>query len=74
METTDHNLGKVLCAAVQKDTLAAVFKKDDDEVIVHSEGFPENFVVDINDLEMKISEKGSSTALVRGILAGIEEH
>jgi len=71
---TDHNLGKVLCAAVQKDTLAAVFKRDDDKVIVHSEGFPENFVVDINDLEMKISEKGSSTALVRGILAGIEEH
>lgn len=69
---TDHNLGKVLCAAVQKDTLAAASKRDDGIVVVNSEGFDSKFSVHTNDLDPKGDEQGTTHALIRGVLAGIE--
>jgi len=69
---TDHNLGKVLCAAVQNDTLAAVQPRDDGKVIIRSEGFSETFSVDISDLSPRSNEVGKTGALIRGVLVGIE--
>lgn len=68
---TDHNHGKVLCAAVQNDTLAAVVPRDDGKVCLESEGFGERFELSIADLEPRASERGTSTALIRGVLAGL---
>ncbi|MBC8190913.1 MAG: galactokinase [Candidatus Marinimicrobia bacterium] len=70
---TDHNLGKVLCAAVQNDTLAAVSKRVDGKVVINSEGFGKQFVVDIRELKPNPGEMGETTALIRGVLAGISE-
>ncbi|MFC1484547.1 galactokinase [Candidatus Neomarinimicrobiota bacterium] len=70
---TDHNHGKVLCAAVQNDTLAAVVSRDDGRICIRSEGFEGQFELDIADLELRASEKGTSTALIRGVLAGLDE-
>ena len=63
---TDHNLGMVIAGTINLDTIAAVSRRDDNKVIVNSEGFPE-VVVDINDLEVKEEEKNTTHALLRGI-------
>ena len=70
---TDHNLGVVLCAAVQKDMLAAVSKRVDNKVVIRSDGYSEIFEMDISDLGKRSSEKGKTNALIRGVLAGIDE-
>lgn len=69
---TDHNHGKVLCAAVRKDALAVVCKREDEFVIVRSEGFEGEFRVELNDLSVHDEESGSTTSLIRGGLAGIQ--
>jgi galactokinase len=70
---TDHNHGKVLCAAVQNDTLAAVVQRDDGDVHIESEGFEGRFELNIKDLKPRASETGTSTALIRGVLAGLDK-
>ena len=47
---TDHQNGKVLAAAVNLDTVAAVAPREDNRVVLYSEGFPKAFDVDLNDL------------------------
>ena len=63
---TDHNNGKVLCAAISVDTLFAVTLRNDDKVVIKSEGYDE-FTVDLKDLEKVNGQEGTSTALVRGV-------
>ena len=63
---TDHNLGMVIAGTINLDTIAAVSLRDDNKVIVNSEGFPE-VVVDITDLEIKKEEENTTHALLRGI-------
>ena len=70
---TDHNHGKVLCAAVEHDTLAAVVPRDDGQVCVESEGFDGRFEVNIADLASRPSEMGTSLGLIRGVLSGLRE-
>lgn len=70
---TDHNNGKVLSAAVQHDTLASVSARNDDSVIIHSDGFEDRFQVDIGDLTQHSKEFGTSNSLIRGVLAGFDQ-
>lgn len=65
---TDHNKGVVLCSGVDMGITAAVAPNDDDVVAIASKGY-KPFYVDINDLNPKENEKGTSAALVRGVLA-----
>lgn len=69
---TDHNRGKVLCGAVCMDTVAVFEARSDNRVHLKSSAFPELFEVDLADLEPKESEKGNTTALVRGVAAGLK--
>lgn len=71
---TDHNLGKVLCAAVQNDSLAAVAKRSDGKVVIKSEGYTDRFEVHVDDLDLHPSELETTTGLIRGVLAGIKEY
>ncbi len=64
---TDHNAGKVLCAAISLATLGAVSKRDDGMIVVKSKGYPP-LKVSVDDVEFKVSELGSSAALIRGIV------
>lgn len=70
---TDHNRGRVLAAAVNLDTVAAVAPNDEMTVRLYSQGYDEPFVVDINDLQAHASEKESTFALIRGVAARLKE-
>ncbi len=69
---TDHNRGRVLAAAINLDTLSAVSARDDMEVHVYSDGYPP-LTIDLNDLSVVESEKGSTAALIRGVAARMKE-
>ena len=65
---TDHNGGKVLCSAVTIDTLGAVSKRDDGMILVKSKGYP-IIKVSVDDIAFKVSEVGTSQAIIKGIVA-----
>ena len=68
---TDHNNGSVLASAVQLDALAAVSPRSDMTIRLTSRGFDQMFVVDLSDLQPKPEETGTSSALIRGVAAGV---
>ena len=69
---TDHNNGKVLAAAVSVDLLAAVTPLKERRIVVKSMGYPV-VEVDIDDLEPKKEEEGTSYALVRGVCRALKD-
>ena len=69
---TDHNKGKVLAAAVNLDTLAAVSARGDGRVRVFSEGYPA-LEMDLAELLPQEEEKGTSASLIRGVAAKMKE-
>ena len=66
---TDHQHGCVLAAAVDLETVADVTLNGTDKILIQSEGYPA-FSIDINDLSINDSEKNTTVALVRGVVAG----
>ena len=70
---TDHQNGKVLAAAVNLDTVAAVAPRDDSRVVLYSEGFPTAFDVDITDLDVHEDEKETTLSLIRGVAARLAQ-
>ena len=70
---TDHNRGRVLAAAVNLDTVAAVAPRQDNQVCLHSEGYPV-IRLDLQDLSIRGAEKGKTAGLIRGVAAGMKEH
>jgi len=70
---TDHNAGKVLAASINLDSIAAASKTDNNKITIHSEGYPEPFVVQLENLKPKENEKESSSALIRGIVFRCKE-
>lgn len=69
---TDHNRGRVLAAAIDLDTVAAVVPRNDKLARLASRGFGE-FEVDLSDLAARPAEAGSSAAIIRGVAAGLVE-
>jgi galactokinase len=69
---TDHNAGRVLAAAVDLDVVAVVVKEDTHVITLHSAGYSPS-VVDLRDLSMVEAEKNTSTALIRGVCARMQE-
>ncbi|MEG1719960.1 MAG: galactokinase family protein [Clostridia bacterium] len=63
---TDHNMGKVLAAAVNLDVLAVVSPTLDGIIKLKSEGFNPN-TVDSSDLSIHKDETSHSTSLIRGM-------
>ena len=68
---TDHNNGIVMAAAVNLDIIAIVSKNSDHIVRVKSAGFEKQDVVNLNCLTANQREYGRSSALIRGVAAGI---
>lgn len=68
---TDHQQGRVLAASVNMDTACAVCACEDTIEFI-SEGFAIQ-PISIHDLTMKETEKNTSEALIRGILARFQE-
>lgn len=69
---TDHQHGCVLAAAVNLDIIAVVSFHNYGVIRLQSEGHSPNNV-DLNDLSVHDDEKGSSSALIRGIAAKFRE-
>ena len=71
---TDHNRGKVLCAAVDLDIIAVAAVRSDDTVRVKSQGFPMDTVSAV-DTEAPCDEKRfSSGALIAGVRHAFKEN
>ena len=69
---TDHQHGCVLAAAVDLETVADVCLNGTDKIWIQSEGYPA-FSIDIGDLSINDSEKNTTVALVRGVVAGFAQ-
>ena len=65
---TDHQRGRVLVAAVDLDTLAAVRRNGTGTIRILSEGYPMS-VVELDKLEPQEGEINSTPALIRGVAA-----
>lgn len=69
---TDHQGGKVLCGAVNLDTLAAVRATGRAEIRLLSEGYP-FCTVSLRALRPLPEEAGTTAALIRGVTARFRE-
>ena len=65
---TDHQRGRVLAAAVNLDTVAAVRENGTDLIRILSQGYP-LCEVDLKELRPRESEINTTPALVRGVAA-----
>ena len=65
---TDHQRGRVLAAAVNLDTLAAVRLNGTETIRILSEGYP-MAVVELSELEPRKEEVNTTPALIRGVAA-----
>ncbi len=70
---TDHQQGRVICAAVDQDIIAAVTLRQDRKVCLRSEGYDKIDCVDLSDLPPKAGEQEHSAALIRGVAARFHE-
>ena len=69
---TDHQHGCALAAAVNLDVIAVVSFHNEKKVRFVSEGH-DTIAIDLSDLSVREDEKGTSDALVRGIIARFAE-
>ncbi|MBQ3530301.1 MAG: galactokinase [Oscillospiraceae bacterium] len=65
---TDHQRGRVLAAAVNLDTVAAVRVNGTDKIRILSKGYP-MCEIDVTELTPKEDEINSTPALIRGVAA-----
>ena len=70
---TDHQHGEVLAASINKDAIAFTAPTDDEKVNILAEGFGMTNI-DLSDLELREDEKGSTPALIRGVLKGLKDN
>ena len=68
---TDHQHGCVLAAAVNLDAIAVVGRVDN-KIKVLSDDF-DIAPINLEDLEIKKAEEGTSEALIRGVCARLKE-
>lgn len=69
---TDHQHGRVLAGSVSMDMVACAGPNNSHWIRVASQGYPE-VAVNLDDLEYKPDEEGTSAALVRGVAAALAE-
>jgi len=70
---TDHNHGKVLAAAINLDSIAVAAPVSERRIAIYSEGYDAPFAVGLEDLSAVPAEKGTTTALIRGIAARLRQ-
>jgi galactokinase len=70
---TDHNYGRVLAGAVNLDNIAVAAPNGTNTVRIKSAGYPE-FQVELSGFEPNEAEFYTSTSLVKGIAAKMQEN
>lgn len=69
---TDHNRGKVLAGAIDRDIIAVVAKNDDGVIRFHSDGYNPNVINILDTHTADNFEKYTSAALIGGVVNGFE--
>ena len=67
---TDHQHGEVLAASINLDAIAVV--KKNDVVRVVSDNY-DMITISLDDIDKKEEEEGTTTALIKGVLAGLKK-
>lgn len=70
---TDHQQGKVLATSINLDAIGVVSRIQEPVIRVISEGYDDRIEIDIQDLEEKYEEEGTTAALIRGVAAAFQE-
>lgn len=70
---TDHQHGEVLAASINNDAIAIVTPLAESVVKVVSDGY-DMLTLNLDNLEMKEEEKESTLALLKGVMAGLQQH
>ena len=70
---TDHQHGETLAASINDDAIAMVKSTDKNVVNVLSEGY-DMISIDLNDIDKKDSEEGTTIALIKGVIKGVKDH
>lgn len=70
---TDHQHGEVLAASINNDAIAIVKKLDEQVVKVISDGY-KLITISLDNLDKNPEEEGTTTALIKGVLAGVKNH
>ena len=70
---TDHQHGEVLAASINNDAIAIVKALAEPIVKVISDGY-DLITISLDDLTKKAEEEGTTTSLIKGVLAGLVEH
>lgn len=69
---TDHQHGHVLATSINLDAIAVVAKTDNNKIMLKSDAFP-MVEMDIDATEKRDNELETTTALIRGVAAGIKD-
>lgn len=70
---TDHNNGIVLAASINLDSVAACSINSTNVISIHSEGYDKLIKINLNQLNPQTNEKGTTSALVRGIASRFKD-
>ena len=70
---TDHQHGETLAASINDDAIAMVKSTDKNVVNVLSVGYG-MITIDLNDIDKKDSEEGTTIALIKGVIKGVKDH
>ncbi len=70
---TDHNHGRVLAGSVTLDSIAVAAINQSNLVTIYSEGYPQPFIVNLDQLDKVATETGTTSALIRGIAARFKQ-
>lgn len=69
---TDHQHGEVLAASINLDTIGIVRQTEDNQIRIISDDYDE-VIVSLDDIGCKDEEKETTTALIKGVVAGFME-
>lgn len=69
---TDHQHGEVLAASINLDTIGIVRQTGDNQIRIISDDYDE-VVISLDNIECKEEEKETTTALIKGVVAGFME-
>lgn len=69
---TDHQNGEVLAASINRDAIAIAARTKEDTIRLVSDGY-QMITVELNSLEKRDSEEGTSAGLIRGMAFGLQE-
>ena len=69
---TDHQHGEVLAASINLDTIGIVRQTEDNQIRIISDDYDE-VVISLDNIDCKEEEKETTTALIKGVVAGFME-